>query len=109
MSRNTLSRLESNRSHLQLNLYLRLAANQGRWGTAIFEKFLRIPFLEIQAYDFFFCRSLFDVSRLNHKHFLAEVCWEFSKFEISCSMSPPGGNQVDGLPPALNLVECIWA
>ena len=47
----------------------------------------------------FFCRGLFDFSGLNHKHFLAEVCWEFSEFEISCSTSPPGGNQVDGLPP----------
>ena len=51
----------------------------------------------------FFCRSLLDVSGLNHKHFLAEVCWEFVKFEKSCSTNPPGGNQVDGLPPALNL------
>ena len=50
----------------------------------------------------FFCRGLFDVSGLNHKHFLAEVCWEFSEFEISCSTSPPGGNQVDGLPPAFH-------
>ena len=61
MLRNTLSRLESNRGHLQLNLYLRLAANQGRWGTAIFEKCLCIPSLEIQACEFS-CRSLFDVS-----------------------------------------------
>ena len=51
----------------------------------------------------FFCRGLFDVSGLNHKHFLAEVCWEFSEFEISCSTSPPGGNQVDGLPPAFSM------
>ena len=51
----------------------------------------------------FFCRGLFDVSGLNHKHFLAEVCWEFSEFEISCSTSPPGGNQVDGLPPARHM------
>ena len=58
MLRNTLSRLESNRGHLQLNLYLRLAANQGRWGTAIFEKLLRIPFVEIQAYDFFSPKSI---------------------------------------------------
>ena len=43
LSRNTTSRLESNWGHLQLNLYLKLATNQGRWGMAIFAKCLCIP------------------------------------------------------------------
>ena len=61
--------------------------------------FYAFHFWRFRHMIFFSCRSLFGVSGLNHKHFLAEVCWEFSKFEISCSTSPPGGNQVDGLPP----------
>ena len=100
MLRNTTSRLESNRGHLQFNLYSRLATNQGRWGMAIFAKCLCTPSLGIQAYEFS-CQSLFDFSRLKHKNILAEVRLEV-KVEISCSTSPPGGNQVDGLPPALN-------
>ena len=36
--------------------------------------------------------------------FLLKFIWyvDFVKVEISCSTSPPGGNQVDGLPPAFN-------
>ena len=43
MLRNTTSRLESNRGHLQVDLYSKLATNQGRWGMAIFAKCLCIP------------------------------------------------------------------
>ena len=37
--------------------------------------------------------------------FLPKYGWylDFAKVEISCSTSPPGGNQVDGLPPAFNV------
>ena len=53
MLRNTLSRLESNRGHLQLNLYLRLAANQGRWGTAILRSFYTFHFWRFRHMIFF--------------------------------------------------------
>ena len=47
----------------------------------------------------FLVKNYFALSRLKHKDILAQVCLEV-KVEISCSTSPPGGNQVDGLPPA---------
>ena len=37
------------------------------------------------------------------EYFFADEIWKFELFDLlgtGCSTSPPGGNQVDGLPPA---------
>ena len=46
--------------------------------------------------------------------FMPKYGWylDFAKVEISCSTSPPGGNQVDGLPPAFSssyIQFSIWS
>ena len=90
MSRNTTNRLESNPGHLHCIRRLqqiKVIGNGTLWKLFMHSIFWKSS-IWIFLLIFFWYVDLF-------------------KVEISCSTSPPGGNQVDGLPPALNEEE-VW-
>ena len=52
------------------------------------------------------CSIVFVLCVMSVQFVLSVFCFSFYKlFFLICSTSPPGGNQVDGLPPAASLIS----